>query len=93
MLHFIHTLEVLNPCTAFFVKSISVVPNRWCILGLKEGDEFKNVLLATPGSFSENEAFNISVALKCVMLCTGRDADGNETCNFLTFNDILPAVE
>ena len=53
---------------------------------LKEDDAYRNVLLAA-SAFMENEAFNICVGLtKLVMVYTGRDADGKETCRILSFH-------
>jgi len=81
-LQFIHTLEVFNPYTVVDAKRISVGPHRCCILEVREGDGFKNVLLATPDAFSEDEAFNISVGLTtCVTLYTGSVKTGKKPVN------------
>jgi hypothetical protein len=88
----LHELEENHPYHVVAVDRITVGHHRWCILHFEDASYVKVFLQAD--AFSEPEELIICVGLVlCVIVYTGRNADGRLACRIVTYDTVRVNVQ
>ena len=74
------------------LERVTIGVHRWCIVTVKEDLKVYTNVLITKDIFNEDEEFNIRVGLTiAVIVYSGLDSNGLETCTILSFDETAPS--